>query len=247
MTREFWTNRWILGGICFLILFAGLCYLWYHYTTAPYKEQAASDEELLHQLETEKRQTNNAAEIVSQRTPAESTPTAEKPKEIGTTVAETNISTDKTSETITTAAPKTDSTEEVKVSPYGFGPYPEVPADYPSTVAWNRDMSGYPEELRPEAELLSRVLVKLWTEGEKNFRGGSTHNGKTYPHYHNTVYVRFAEYREPDGKVVRYAARGKSGPDVVYTEADLLDPPPHLRILDLDSSGIDPYQYLDLP
>ena len=40
----------------------------------------------------------------------------------------------------------------------------------------------------------------------------------------------------------------KSGPFVEFdTSTDIDNPPPHIRILDLESSGIDPYQYLNLP
>ena len=127
------------------------------------------------------------------------------------------------------------------MSPFGFGPYPEVPEDYPSKVTWNYWDSA-------QGELLVRVLVKLWTEGEQNFRGGGTHKGKVYPWYYNTIYVKFREYKNADGEIVLRAGTKMSGPRVDWSEVDdWLNPPPHIRILDIDSSGIDPYQYLDLP
>lgn len=248
MAREVVANKWILGGLGFLTFFAVLSFLLHQHTIAPHRKQTSGTEELLRQQrEAEKSQTNNIAKIVAQRIPADSTTLiAEKPTETGTTGAETDKSISKTLDPGTEVMQQMDNTEKVKISPYGFGPYPEVPEDYPSTVAWERDQTYLPEALHRESELLSRVLVKLWTSGDKNFRGGSTLNGKMYPHYHNTVYVRFAEYKK-NGKKIQYPVRVKSGPQVIYTEADLLNPPPRLRILDLDSSGIDPYQYLDLP
>ena len=165
-----------------------------------------------------------------------------------------NTNNTSTEKSITDTTPMTKNTEptqtsvqnaetaDVPVSPYGFGPYPEIPEDYPTRhlVKWPRRNA--------QAELLSRVLIKLWTEGEKNFYGGSTGNGKIYPHYNDAVYVRFAEYQRPHtGEIVRYPSLVKSGPHVNFTNADILNPPPHLRILDYDSSGIEPYQYLNLP
>ncbi len=134
-------------------------------------------------------------------------------------------------------------TDEVRISPFGFGPYPEVPEDMPGRhlyISW--------EDRTPSSELLSRVLIKLWTSGEKNFRGGSTHEGKIYPHYNDVVYVsRRPIIGKISGTIIGYVTHTKSGPHVNFTEDDLLDPPPHLRVLDLETSGINPYQYLDLP
>lgn len=140
---------------------------------------------------------------------------------------------------------------DVRVSPYGFGPYPEVPRDFPSLLSWNDPdrQANLPDHALKNIELLERVLIKLWTEGDKGFRGGSTYNGRVYPHYHNTVYVRYAETEMPDGTIRHYPTYIKSGPQVDYNAHDFLsgNPPDHLRILDLDSTGIDPYHFLDLP
>lgn len=243
MTRGIWT-KWIIGVVFLLLIVAVGCFLYYQHTTASYKAEAAKADKLLKQWEADK--AKPLSETASTQAAAGSNKsTAEKSKTDATTMVDASIG--ETKKTVTAVTQQTDKTEDVLVSPYGFGPYPNVPEDYPSTVAWERDQTYLPEELRPRSELLSRVLVQLWTSGKKDFRGGSTHNGKVYPHYHDTVYVRFAETRVPNGEIVRYPARIKSGPSVKYTEADLLDPPPYLRVLDLDSSGIDPYQYLNLP
>lgn len=141
--------------------------------------------------------------------------------------------------------------QDVRVSPYGFGPYPEVPPDFPSLLSWNdpEGQANLPDHALKNIELLERVLIKLWTNGDKGFRGGSTYNGRVYPHYDNTVYVRYTETEMPDGTIRRYPTYMKSGPQVDYNAHDFLsgNPPDHLRILELDSTGIDPYQFLDLP
>ena len=147
-----------------------------------------------------------------------------------------------------TLTDKEEPIEDVPVSPYGFGPYPEVPNDFPFTPTW----------LWPEAslqnvdglmyhELRFRVLIKLWNEGDTRFTGASINpdTSKVYPSYPNTVYLR---YREDGmgGKTVLV----KSGPGISKEdEARIIDgnAPPGIQILDYDTSGIDPYTYLDLP
>ena len=245
MTRGIWT-KWIIAAGFILLIVGTACILYYQQTTAADKHAAAQADKLLEKWSADKAKPPTPAKTESTQAPAGSNKsTAEKSKTDATTMMDASIG--ETKKTVTAVTQQTDKTEDVLVSPYGFGPYPNVPEDYPSTVSWKRDQTYLPEELRPQSELLSRVLVQLWTSGKKDFRGGSTNNGKVYPHYHDTVYVRFAETRDPNGETVRYPARIKSGPSVKYTEADLLDPPPYLRVLDLDSSGIDPYQYLNLP
>lgn len=114
--------------------------------------------------------------------------------------------------------------DDVIVSPYGFGPYPEVPEEmsadtFPSPSA--------------EHELLARVRIKLLAEGI-NARGVNMENGRIYPVIPGIVFVIWKEYERPDGNV-RYissmlahpsdgvrinAIREQKGKD--FTEADIL-------------------------
>ncbi len=242
MLRDIFTNKWILGGITLLIIIVGGCYLWYQHTLAADRKAAAETAEFVRQWEKQKAV---KAETTSTQAPAESnTLTAMKertnvppvPKDIEATHGQTG------------ASAKNRETAEVRVSPYGFGTYPEVPEDYPIKVIWNRPEAKkhLPDHALKGIELLDRVLVKLWGEGDKNFRGGVTDKGKVYPYYHNTVYVRYGQQEMPDGTIRRYLTKALSGPYVEYDEKDLLSdmPPVHLHILDLDSTGIDPYQFL---
>lgn len=135
--------------------------------------------------------------------------------------------------------------EAVAVSPFGFGAYPEVPADYPIRPAWASERyHTFSRETQQELELLDRVLIKLWNRGERGFRGGSTDNGKVYPHYRNTVYVRY----ETTLTGRRYIARYKGDPSAPLSPEQLRsgELPSHIRVLDIDSEGIDPYQFLGL-
>lgn len=134
---------------------------------------------------------------------------------------------------------------EVPVSPFGFGPYPEVPADYPSTVIWERTNHGdLTEGTLTDLELLDRVLVKLWSEGERGFKGGVISGNKVYPHYHNTAYVRF----KVDSEGHRYISRFRGGPDLPRLTREQMRTgkiPDGIRVIDLDSAGIDAYRFLN--
>ena len=229
MFREILTNRWFLGGCGFLIAFGIACYFWYQYELVPYRQQAVETQQ---QSEASQKATDAPQTDSVKTTPADE-------------VLE-NIDNDKAQK----AASLENTDADIHVSPYGFGPYPEVPSDFPGIISWNdpEGQANLPDHANKNIELIERVLIKLWTQGDKSFHGsGSTHNGKIYPHYDNTVYVLYYEYELPDGTMQRYPAYAKSGPQVIYSIEDLLNPPDHLRILDLNSSGIDPYQFLNLP
>ncbi len=237
-------NKWIIGAIAFIIIFAGACYLWYQHDTAPYRQEAANAKQLLRQSEIEKSEKSKVVKRTADAPVESTTPTAEKQ---GTeTTAEVKNNTEAAEQQSETPSENV-AESEVRVSPFGFGPFPEVPEDYPSVIVWlQSDYEELPSHAQKNLELMSRVLIKLWASGEKGFRGASTYNGKVYPYYYNTVYIKVSEYELPDGTKSQYISRRKSGPHVNTDGVDLLNPPSHLRVLDLDSSGIDPYQYLNL-
>ena len=138
------------------------------------------------------------------------------------------------------------------VSPFGFGPYPQVPSDYPEEVIWadmDQNISRFGGGLTKAAELMDRVLIKLWKQGRRA-TSASMENGLVLPHYHNTVYVRWAYTEEPDGTVTRYAGGITSGPDVPRSVHDTISGegiiPPGITALDPDSNKIDPYAFLNL-
>ena len=62
------------------------------------------------------------------------------------------------SDDIATEAPPT---EAVPVSPFGFGPYPEVPDDYFGIPVSMQD-PNLPDHTEKNVELIDRVLIKLW-------------------------------------------------------------------------------------
>ena len=79
MFRDILTNKWFIGGFCFLIVFAVACVLWYRYDTEADRKALAETAELIRQWAAKNVDTNGEAEQAAEA-PAESdTPTAVKP------------------------------------------------------------------------------------------------------------------------------------------------------------------------
>ena len=236
MTRDIITNKWIIGAIAFLIIFAGACYLWYRYDTAPYRQEAAESAKLLRQGEiTQKADTESEVEQAAEAPAESNTPTAEKPR------TETNTAERKDTEAAQqpSQVPAEDAEiKDVPVSPFGFGPYPEVPDDYiipPDKFKW--DFWGK----TVKGELMSRVRIKLWKQGVKS-DGASFRNGKVYPTILGTVYVVW------DGDFIS-GMTGHPDDDLDAIEAALeagQPLPEGITVLNRNEAGIDPYSFLEL-
>ncbi|MCE2416647.1 hypothetical protein J4G07_21945 [Candidatus Poribacteria bacterium] len=147
--------------------------------------------------------------------------------------------------------------EPVPVSPYGYGPYPEVPADYPETLmpvwTWFEDERQLHETSRLEDfELMGRVLIKLWNQGDRDFSGviRDDENGKVYPLYSDRAYVTWRELKDENGKVLfRYAGNLRAGdgfPHLSFRDFMEGTIPPGIHFMEQESAGIDPYQFLHL-
>ena len=143
--------------------------------------------------------------------------------------------------------------EPQRVSPFGFGPYPQVPSDFPRDPIWEEvDMyekiNQHGRGMMKAIELMDRVLIKLWNQGH-TATSASMSKGLVYPGFPNTVYVRWNYIEEPDGTVTRYAGRTTSGPDIPESVFDDLGEgiiPPGIKVLDRGADGIDPYTFLNL-
>lgn len=230
MLRDIFTNKWTLGGVAFLIVFAVTCVFLYQHDTSADRQAAVDAEKLLHQLKvSQKSNTNNVTEEET-KTPAESsTSSAEKP------------TTDVVLDAGTSPEAATANIEEVRVSPNGFGPYPDIPKGAPVNPFSGREGRNM--------ELLMRVVIKKWNQGER-FRGASFHDGKVYLNYPNTVYVRYGEPVEnADGSITRpiSSAGGSNSAFISEHQMRTGQIPLDLRVLEYEKNGIDPYECLDLP
>lgn len=263
MLRDILTDKWILGGIAFLIIIAGGCLLWYQYTTAQDEKEYAETAEFARQwmknrqTESERR---SAAETTSPQSSADSdTPNAEKLRTDVTPVTKDIEPTPAQNETVTAE------TVDVKLSPYGFGPYPEVPEGFTENVGtpiWiHVERFGMPApdiaNVR-NLELIARVLIELWQddpESQRYMEGGFYRNGKVYVNYSNRAYVRYKTIEFPDGTTNRVITSWTAG-SLKSPDPDPVNPfqsnddqiPSGIELIDLDEEdpGINPYSFLGL-
>ena len=249
MVRNIFTDKWIIGGVLLLIIIAGGCYFWYQHSLADDRKAAAETAEYARQLENQKaKQEAATAETESTQAPAKSTtPTAEKHVNEATGA---DTSTDATTKSVIVSVQETDNTEEVRVSPHWFVPYPEVPDDYPLiTPFWVRNPTaeGIPLHAAAPLELLDLVLVKLWIQGDRNIQGAATSEGKVYVYYPDVIYVKYENVTLPNGKVKRKIRRTLSGPSLgKYGPPHIRDGtvPAHIKLVDFNDGGIDPHIFL---
>lgn len=217
MVRDIFTNKWVVGSFGFLIVFDIACYSlsWYQQELAPYEQQTAETREQLEASHNNDKDSKVERELAANATDENIKLTAEKHK----------------AETVSTA--------DVKMSPFGFGAYPEIPQDFPEQRIFNIPHGSV------EGELLDRVRVKLWKEGVRpDGIGHLQSTGLIYPTVRGTVYVRWGEFR---GK--KYITRLRCHPadsfDITKFRFEN-EIPSDLKVLDF-SEGINPYEYLDLP
>ena len=152
--------------------------------------------------------------------------------------------------------PKTSSSNNDRVSPFGFGKYPDIPETY-RDLGGVEDIWGYFEKLAEtdpdtarEQELAERVMIKLWSQG-KHAIGGKTINGKFYPDFPNTVYVEWDTEKLEDGTIERFPVRVGGDPSFSAYEMEFFDSdgtefPSRFTMLDYDKDGINPYEFLNL-
>ena len=259
MLRSNFTGKWILGSTICLLIVAGACYLWYNHSIAPYEKAAAETVKAVSEWKkSQKVNTYNVTEEVT-TTPAKSTlATAEKPKTETIDVPD-NVSGNAKTNDVEAGTSPAETTEDVPVSPYGFGPYPELPDDpWWSDFTWNSKSADH--------ELITRVLVELWNQGTHAKGGVMRPDGLVYPIIHGVRYVEWDTLVKPSGESVRYISRStghhddqirlsairenKSSSSIDPSERNILtedDIPSDIKLVSAQEGGIDPYTFLDLP
>lgn len=106
-----------------------------------------------------------------------------------------------------------------------------------------------PPDVGQNLELIDRVLIQLWQQGDKKIIGGFLENGKIYPNYPNTVYVKEQIEETDDGLVRKHFSHitGPPGTHIYHEDIWRGNIPPHVTIIKKDDSqGIDPYSFLKL-
>lgn len=155
--------------------------------------------------------------------------------------------------------------EDIPVSPFGFGPYPEIPEDYGMSIPWLWDeetLAKLEEIVAPglklrgitfedhlrTSELLSRVAIKLFNEGVEIYGITSLDsNGLFYPSEPNVVYAEWKETTDSNGQVRRYISSLMGGAGLLTMEQRMgYEPIPDWIEVRSYDEGIDPYEFLGL-
>ena len=241
--------RVLLGAfLLFCVIAAGFT-LWYHHQL---KKLAAEDEAFKQRQEERNRApastrtvTNDATEterLVEE--PTHPGDTNEMPPDTAAQPESIQDAADSDAE-LSSAESNEEIAEDVSVSPYGFGPYPPLPAGWPPDI-WPRQSATH--------ELMMRVEIKLAHQGI-DVRGSVMDNGLVYPMIPGTVHIKWEEYLGRPG-IVRYigtmigdpaacnrieAIAEAKGDD--FTEADI---PSDIKVVPFEEGGIDPYEFLGL-
>lgn len=124
---------------------------------------------------------------------------------------------------------------------------PQVPPDFPFPVVWLRpNEKTVSIKKLTQRELWGLVMVKKWNEGDRDFVGTTVDmdTGKVYLYYPNVVYVKWEDTQLPDGTLTKYVSEISGADSTITDQVSNGILPPGVLILDMDSSGIDPYEYL---
>lgn len=257
MYSDIFTKKWVFSGSVLLLAFTVAAVLWIRHDTAKInqlKNGVVESNELVQRWEKRQNTKNERKQTVDTAAVESSTFTTEK--QITETTDE--VEKDKTSSKIQAdMLEHTQEMEEADVpvsSPHGFGPYPEIPLNFPNPEIFNRPMSA-------KSELRHRVKVKLWAMGERPEGTTFGPNGLVYPLYRDTVYVDWSEETIllPDGSMGRipkstlighrdtvstiYRQLSNRVPPVPISDTFL---PRSIKSTSYRNGGIDPYQFLGL-
>ncbi len=245
-------NRLIQAGIVFFVIVVGgsLLYSWHvQRTTEPERETRHT--RFLQGLEKQNQRTPPETENAPTETetpglvntPEENTdtPMHDATEEMINATEFSDIADTFLPEDIGTAE---EGAEEGPVSPFGFGPYPELPEGWPADQIWPC--------ISVDHELMARVMVKLAHQGTKTM-GAIMENGYVYPTYPGAVYITWA-YKQKNGAlyiadisgdedaVDRISAIEEASRDT-FKKSDI---PPDIKVLSFEEDGIDPYTFLNL-
>ena len=245
-------SRTIFAGLVFFVLVVGgsLLYSWHAHRTTD--AELAETQRKVQQLE-KKNEMHTAADTTD--TSTLDSEHAETPLEVNDLQVseDTNVFTmDETSKFVDAADAflpddfilQEETTEDVPISPFGFGPYPELPEGWPADT--------FPSQ-SADHELLDRVMIKLLSQGV-NVTGANMENGLVYPVIKGTAYVKWKSHLGPEGEV-RYISDIIAHPDdgsrleTISAEKGFteMDVPSDIKLVSFQEGAIDPYQFLDLP
>ena len=256
MFRDMLSSKVIMGAFVFCCLIVGGSLLYSWHVERGIKADEARTQRFLQQIETNKKRPHSTPRTENTDTDLGGRPempvaieggaekVAEEPD--SERLGDVNGTLDVADAFLPDKRREEELAEDVPVSPYGFGPYPELPEGWSSFTFPARSANH---------ELMKRIRIKLLSQGI-NAEGTTMENGLVYPVIKGIAYVKWKEYERPTG-IVRYISRFKGHPEDgarmnairfkkerSLTEADV---PSDIKLVSFEEGGIDPYQFLNLP
>lgn len=249
MLRDILSSKLVIAGFigCVLLVAGSLLYGWH--VERDIRNDEAKTERFLQQLENRQTTRTPQPPETTDRDAKEQAAAPVATDNGAATVSDTpeRLPNSKAARGDTAPAPEEtiskEDTADISISPYGFGPYPELPAGWPADQIWPRISANH--------ELMMRVEIKLAHQGI-DVMGSIMENGLVYPMITGTVYVEWAQTErrqyirnmagDPDACDRIRAIEDERG--VRFTEADI---PSDIKVLSFPQEGIDPYEFLDLP
>ncbi len=260
MLKRLLVNVWDILGIWtfillgFFCLFGIFCITWYNYSIKESKKESQEIQELLRQNSESKYITNSTQQDSNESRSVEHNTmnTENANKNSGENTKRVEIQTDRPNDNKKGYLPKEIHDEEIVESSFGFGRYPTIPQGFPLGVSWQFTNHFLPEKIKYQGELVDRVLIKLFNDGDRDFIAGKWHKGKVYPLYPNTFYVDINEKKIEGIDIISQTIRifGPSGTRDIQKRLEkalvLGKTIPGIRVLNINSHGIDPYDYLQI-
>ena len=262
MLRDILSSKLVITGLigCVLLVAGSLLYRWH--VQRDIRNDEAKTERFLQQLEN--RQTTNAQQPrqITARDAEEQAAAPVATDNGAATVFDITerLPNSKAARGDTAAVPELPASDKetakeesvaLPISPFGFGPYPEVPEDFPEPDIFKSLASMGDSEMRKTLELQKRLIVECWKQGISLENVGVTGDadGKVYLLYPDVVYVKWDYWTDDDGITHRYAGVTRGHPDTAHIYEPYLDEgeiPPGITVHELPDGYIDAYEFLGL-
>ena len=128
--------------------------------------------------------------------------------------------------------------------------FPEIPEGFPSGL---KPVWFYPDYQKGdmyEHEMMYRVLIKLWNQGDHDFVNGiyDHDHKKVYPLYPDVMYVEWG-VEDIGGKKIPMITSGGGTQRRIFTPFDFINGTwktkyPGVKLVEMDKAGIDPETFL---
>ena len=254
MIRDLFSHRGIQVALIFVCLFVSgsLLYNWHVKRTT---DAARADNDALLRHLDQSHKTRTASDLATETEahqvaiPTEMNDTSRVAEETGMLLGEKRTAPMDLGSADTFVLPQSEAGSETP------NEFPEVPSDFPDnlTPVWVT-LRNYQKGDMHDHEMMYRVLIKLWNQGERGFVNGvfRDNNRRVYPLYPDTLYVRWKAEEIGTGEWKRTVLtpgvmlgthdHGFTTMEMLSGELEALYP--NIKFVDIDTAGYDPETFL---